>query len=190
MRAVDLFPTTVMEFDFRNFNKKAELIDYINSILNNSSHGLVENGLHTRQDINVLDHVDFSSFKRDVQECLSIYADSIGCLVPVITESWAIVMDHRGQTGSHIHECSTLSGVYYPLLEDNTCNLVFTTPLETHLMNFLVSDPSKDYLMKKSFIMNVKQDFLYIFPSYLKHETQINKGNKRIAVSFNSMIKT
>jgi len=78
-----------------------------------------------------------------------------------------------------------MSGAFYPLLEKNTCNLVFRSPLYTAL-NFIPIKSTIANHFQDDFVMPIKENHLYIFPSWLQHYTEENKGNKRIVVSFNT----
>ena len=47
-------------------------------------------------------------------------------------------------------------------------------------------DEKESKITNNLFKVPIKQNFLYLFPSTLMHETEKNKSNKRIVVSFNT----
>lgn len=186
MKKYNLFPSLVTEYNLKNLIDKDNLFETIKNY-KLITHGLIKNG-QTNYDENMklLDHPNLYILKELFQEYIFKHCKELNIEPAFITNSWFNIMNEGGKTRPHIHEASCLSGVYYPLLEENTCNLYFTTPLGSSIINIIpintIDPPLKQYTVP------IKQDHLYIFPSYLQHGTQINKSKTRIVISFNSFI--
>jgi len=179
----EYFPTPILEYDFRNHPQKSILMKYISDP--NNSEKRTENlsiSLHNEEDF--LRSPTFISLRNDIQKCLDDYCVNIGISFVTFERTWFNIMEKGFSVGSHNHGGSILSGAYYPLLEENTCNLYVRNPIEKS-----IAFSFKPYRSNSQFsdqVIPIKQDYLYIFPSWLTHYTEPNKGNRRISISFNT----
>jgi len=185
MKKHNLFPSLVIEYDLRNFIEKDKLFKILKSY-DLIRHGLVKKGESSIIKPDLLDNPDLYILKNKFQECVSKYCEELDIKTPFISNSWFNVMYKKGKTSLHMHEVSCLSGAYYPLLEENTCNLFFSNPLGGSIINLSPKKEEEYTIPLKHYIMPIKQDYLYLFPSYLQHGTETNKGEARIVVSFNT----
>lgn len=188
MKKFELFPTPVMEFDFTNHPDLSKLLDILKNIGVNP-HPLVKQGGSSfkYEDIDILQYAELIGLKNDFQKCVDEYSVNIKINNSYIIQSWFNIMENNGQTSLHHHGSSVVSGAFYPVLEENTCNLLFRSPLYT-AMTFESSFPTPSNHFQPDVIMPLKKDHLYIFPSWLQHHTEVNKGQKRIVISFNTKL--
>ena len=183
MNVYKLFPTTVIEFDLRGYPNKDKLIDYIN-LSPQKNHKAVFKGKSSYGCKDILLDPQFNLLKNKIQNYIDTYTNYLKIQKCYISDSWFNIMGKDSFVKKHNHEYSIVSGAYYPLLESNTCNLIFTTPLYSSVNFHSIQDNENHH---KTFQMPIKQDYLYLFPGWLDHETEVNKGGKRIVLSFNTL---
>lgn len=192
MKGFNLFPTLILEFNLTSHPSKSTLLNIIDNTPPStlSNHGLVTKGVSS---INrnlkdcILDNFQISLLKSDIQKCIEEYHNHTKTRGSRIVQSWFNIMLKGGKTTSHLHNRSILSGAYYPVLENSTCDLIFNSPLSQIKINEISFDPNNPY-SQSSFKIPIKEDHLYIFPSWLMHETETNRGGKRVVISFNTGI--
>ena len=177
-----LFPTTVMEFDLRGYPNKDKLIDYINNSPT-STHFLVDEGQSSYGSKPILEIPEFKDLKTKMEDCIKKYSKYLNIRNSYITDSWFNLMENGSSLKLHNHGPFIVSGTYYPILKENTCNLIFSTPLYSSITHIPIKDTENLY---REFSLPIKQDYLYLFPSWLDHFTEKNMGGKRIVVSFNT----
>ena len=183
------FPSFVTETDLSNKFNSQEFLNFIKGDTNLQDHGLVKKGLSTFNSQNyILDILVFSDLKQIIQNNISTYCKNIDIREPRITNSWYNIMGEDSKVEFHIHEGSTISGVYYPLLEEENCKLIFKSPNPSINLIPKLTDKGP-YSQLKYFIVPIKQNHLYLFPSYLEHGTLENQGGTRIALSFNTTVE-
>lgn len=186
MKKFELFPTPVMEFNFTNHPDLPSLLNIMEDQPMNQF-PILKNG-STSYGIGMTDILLFPELvglKNDFQKSVDKYSTDIMIRRSYIVQSWFNKMEHNGQTFLHHHGSSVISGAFYPVLEENTCNLLFRSPLYTAL-NFESDCPTPSNHFQPDFAMPLKKDHLYIFPSWLQHHTEVNKGGKRVVISFNT----
>ena len=158
MKKFELFPTTVIEFDFTNHPEIPLLLNYIEQS-NSHSHTLIKNGTSSYATDNVLFNPKFIDLKNDIQKRIDFYSRELNILPSIISKSWFNLMNTKGLTGVHHHGSSVISGAFYPLLEENTCNLCFKSPIYSSL-NFESLTPSPNNHsnhFQKDVVINIKQ---------------------------------
>jgi len=183
MKKLELFPTTILEFNFEKHLDLSPLLDLISgSKIGN--HDLTKKGVSSYSLTDILSSPKLVNLKADFQKCIDQYCTNLNIKKSNITTSWFNILENGGQTLNHNHGRSVLSGAFYPVLKEGTCNLCFKSPLVTSLnfesLNIFSSHFQEDY------IMPIKQNHLYIFPGWLNHYSEKNKGGIRIVVSFNT----
>ena len=179
----ELFPTIILDYDFSNHTQNNKLLSLIKKE-NTRDHFLVDKGTSNFEGslkVNFLKKTPKLLF--DFQKCVNHYCDTLGIYPGKISHSWFNIMKKGGKTHSHIHRGSVLIGIYYPLIEKNSCNLVLTNPLNYNKQSELPVKPTLHNLEHQPF--EIQQNHLYILPGWIEHQTEINKSNKRIVVSFN-----
>ena len=186
MNVFKLFPTTVIEFDLRGYNNKNWLLNYIENY-NAIDHGLINKGKSSYGKDDILFHPQCMGLLNKIQDCIDKYNNYLKLPLPtIISNSWFNIISNQGKVELHHHESAPISGAYYPLLQKDTCNLIFKSPVYSAVVYYDVPNSSN---YQKTFQMPIKQDHLYLFPGFLEHQTEVNKGEKRIVLSFNARYK-
>ena len=180
----NLFPIPLGIYDLSSYPNKGLLLSLINSFSTSSYESIINGESSYNKNSNILNSPKLSDLKSNIQKCVNDYCSKIGIKECYITNSWFNILEKGGKTTKHYHGYSAVSAAYYVLLKDNSCNLTFTFPNLHFKMNFQKSVPT-DY-NRDQITIPIKQDHLYLFPSSLEHETEINKEKSRIVVSFNT----
>ncbi len=164
-----IFPIAIGEYDVSFFNKKILFNIIKNSPL--GKHKLLKKGVNSYDRLPLLHLPELKELKDYFQECINSYSNRFNLGNLKLDGNWFNLMETNGQTLTHDHSGSNsiLSGAYYPLLHKDSCNLTFISPYRN-----------------EEFTLNLKENYLYIFPSWLKHKTDVNKGPLRITLSFNA----
>ena len=181
------FPVPIGEYNLNNHPDLDKLLNNINLSEPNQKSPLIKKGNSSiGNNNNILDIPKLKELKKTIQECIINYCDNLDLKFPIIDNSWFNVLKKEGKVFPHQHNGSVISGAFYPLLEENSCNLIFHSPLNTFFQSFLSLDNKMPQIGNNLIKVPIKQNFLYLFPSTLIHETEKNKSNKRIVVSFNT----
>lgn len=109
-----------------------------------------------------------------------------------ITTSWLNKTESNHWIANHIHECSMISGVYYPEVVDNTSPIIFNKSASyTNLFHNTVKPKVNNFnnLNMESYSIVPKTGDLIMFPSHLEHEVPINSVYDRYSVGFNTFAK-
>ena len=97
--------------------------------------------------------------------------------------SWASIYPQGAWVPSHNHGSSHWSGVYYVKAEPGCGNLIFVDPKEYSLSN---EPANTKWRGNNRHIMPAVSGKLYMFPGYVKHESEPNmSGEERVIISFN-----
>lgn len=183
-KSLEIFPTLVMEFDLSMAWWKTKIKDYIENF-DGIEHGLLQdNAVSDYGYGNILDNPNYGDVRQDLQKCVDIYCNKMNLKICNITNSWINHMTNGGSVKFHRHEGSVVSGAYYPQVDDNSCDLIFNSPLKPYRMNdlFLAENDLNAYTYR----VPSKKNTLYLFPSWLEHGTESNKSNNRFVLSFNT----
>ena len=176
----------IAEYDFSNHPSKPNILKLFKKFLT-TPHSLVKNGKSSYNNFSKFESINFlyndKELYKDFQNCADEYCDTLGIKPGVITQSWFNKMNTGGHTVPHTHWGTLVVGAYYPKLEPNTCDLLITNPTR-NLYGAQIPIKDTEYNSPK-FKIQVKQDHLYIFPGWVEHSTEINKGGERIVISFN-----
>ena len=182
-----IFPVPIGEYDLNNHPDLDKLLELINNHENKQGHNLIKNGISSiLNGKNILDFPELKKLKETIKKCIINYCDHLDIKLPALDNNWFNILKKEGRVFPHQHNASVISGAFYPLLEENSCNLIFHSPLNTFFQSFLSVDKKESKITNNLFKVPIKQNFLYLFPSTLIHETEKNKSNKRIVVSFNT----
>ena len=185
-KRLDIFPTTVIDYDLTNHPDRDLLLKYISIPSNSDSHGLLDNGTSSfkvKEDF--LREPEFIGLRNDIQKCLDDYCMSLGISYVTFENSWFSIMGKGGQVGTHSHGASIINGAYYPLLKENTCNLYFKNPVQSAVI-FTYKNTTRSDFQYNDVCIQIKENHLYLFPGWLHHYTEKNRGDERIVVSFNA----
>ncbi len=106
-----------------------------------------------------------------------------------MVNSWININGYKDYNLVHKHPHSTLSGVYYVSVPENSGKIVFQNPAYEDMIYDWTSEKVKDFTAHTSakWFYEALVGRLYIFPSWLNHyvESNLNKKEKRISISFN-----
>lgn len=176
----NLFPTLVIAYELTGKIDNKKLIDDYNG----QQHMLVDgNGTsnYHRDNWNIDNYL---GLKDTLQECVDIYRDKLNLCDMAITDTWMNKMDPGGKVKPHRHEGSVISGAYYPTAPKGSAHLVFHSPISMYRMNdiFLSETAENTYFS----FFPVQESVLYLFPSWLQHETEINTVDDRYVLSLNT----
>lgn len=180
-----LFPTCVMEFDLSDSISDINVLLDIITNSPTSPHELVNNGESSYHiGSNILDDTRIKSLKDTIDLCLNDYCSAVGLGRIAISNSWWNKMNVNGTVETHRHFCSVLSGAFYPSAPLGSGELFFKSPIDGLKMNDPYVKPSEFSTSQVAFIP--KNNYLYIFPSWLEHGVKSNQAEGRIVVSFNA----
>ena len=187
MNIHSIFPTIVAEFDLSSnpiVGNVRELIDATESV-RAIEHGLVENGFSSYGwSKNILNEQEFTPLKEVFLDCIKQYSEAVSLDDLVISNSWYNKFLQGGKIAAHRHEGSVCSAAFYPYVDKGSANIRFHSPLEPYRMNEIFGD--ENYYNTYFWEFPAKKDTLYIFPSWLEHETNVNHSNERYVISFNT----
>jgi uncharacterized protein (TIGR02466 family) len=184
-----LFPTFVGEFDLRSKVNPQLLYNELVKI-ETKEHSLLEGDAKSSYDLNKEFLLDtdvplIAKLKTAIQESINEYVERIGLLPTTISNSWYSIMNKGSSLKFHRHEASVISGAYYPKVPDGSVGLSFASPLEIYRMAELHNQITEYNCAEVS--VPAQEGFLYIFPSWLKHGSGVNKVDNRMVVSFNTL---
>ena len=180
----------VAEYDLTNHPLKTTILKLIKKTLI-KPHSLVFKGKSSHNNFSKPESVNFlyndPKIYHEFQGYVDEFCDYLGIKSGTITQSWFNKMEKYGYTLPHIHWGAIVVGAYYPKLEPNTCDLLLTNPTR-NLHGAQIPLKKTDYTLEK-YNIKVKQDHLYLFPGWVEHSTEMNKGEERIVISFNAYPK-
>jgi uncharacterized protein (TIGR02466 family) len=110
-----------------------------------------------------------------------------------LQNSWCNIHGPNEHSQIHYHGNSLLSGVYYPILPDNSGHIAFHkgsiyTNIFHHSIRFEYEEHNN--LNVEQYVLNLKEGTIIIFPSHLDHSVQKNNSNeKRYSLAFNFYVR-
>lgn len=184
IKEIDIFKTSISSIE-TNFDTK-KLINYCKSLnkfnIEKSNVGGIHSEYFNLKDkkiknlINEIEKIaNLISFKKyNINKKLNI-----SCM-------WSIINKNKDYNLIHDHPFSILSGVLYLKTPKNCGEIEFYNDFlighflrNQYINNFNIENSSKWFLP-------VKENMMYIFPSWLKHDVKPNLSNdERIIISFN-----
>lgn len=105
-------------------------------------------------------------------------------------EAWFNRMLPGGLQAMHVHANSLVSGVLYLTDSHPSANIIFergTGGGQFILSNFHADSAVTPYNAARWQAQDIKAGDLVLFPSYMMHGVQTNKGGERICLSFNAI---
>lgn len=108
-----------------------------------------------------------------------------------ISKSWGVKLLKEGYANDHIHKNSMFSGVYYVSVNKNLGgNIKFSNKYNNINDNYLEFDYNEYNVYNSAFWrLGPSSGDLYLFPSNLTHEVEINKSNlPRLSIAFNVFV--
>lgn len=181
-----LFVTPIFS---RNLSGFEQLVSVVKNLRQNDKGKIKSNigGWHSEE--NLHENQDFLLLRDKILNFSTNafkYAAVSDDFTPVITNMWAIINRPGDYNRSHMHQNNYLSGVFYLKIPHNSGSLVFFDPRP---QAEVISPPkTENEPINLSSLVNwdPKENDLIIFPSWLRHEVEINtSAEDRIVVSFN-----
>jgi uncharacterized protein (TIGR02466 family) len=174
-----LFPTLVMAFDLTGDVDNKQMIDNYKGV----DHLLMDGG-SSNYDGGGWNMDSYPGLKNTLQQCVDIYAERMNLSDMTISNSWMNSMTPGSKVKPHRHEGSVVSGAYYPKVADGSASLIFHSPISLYRMNDVFKGESELNTYFNYF--PARENVLYIFPSWLTHETEVNDTEERYVLSFNT----
>lgn len=182
---MDLFPVLFEEYDLTGAPGLEEFKQHIKSSGKHDVHSLAVGGVSSHGGWDPLRDPKSEPMLIAFQQCVNHYADKVGNFPCVISGSWYNILPHGGFTERHRHESSVISGAFYIDLPDKSGNFYMVSPLQPYMM--CVHNIKDAIYNEYQHEAPIKEDHLYLFPSWLEHGSRINmSGEERWTVSFNT----
>jgi uncharacterized protein (TIGR02466 family) len=185
MQIKPIFPQAVLglsklEVDHNKVLKHIENIEF--KITDASIQG--EANVYVSKNLNILDEISF--LKDEIYNNIKNYLNNIMKLKMdfQFTTSWVTKTFSNGYSQEHTHQNSFLSGVYYPIGNENF-KIKFHKEKNTWSAEILeINDLNADW-----YNVNITENnALILFPSNLKHSIEKNLSNKiRYSIAFNTL---
>ena len=187
-KTFSLFPSCVVDFDLSGHTSISTLLEIINETKQFCQpHGLLENSISSFGLIPILDDPRLVNLKNTMQLCIFDYASIAGLENIYITNNWYNIMGAGARVNAHRHYGSTVSGAFYPSLTLGSSNLFFNSPIAQCKMNDIATAQGEHNVFSAlETEINIKENHLYLFPSWLDHGVNVNNTSNRIVVSFNT----
>jgi uncharacterized protein (TIGR02466 family) len=183
----NVFPTLIMVFDLSQHPANQRLKDLIEKTPT-GTHALVGKGTSTYKEStsnSFLKNPTISDFTISIQQCINQFTAQAGLQPCSIKNSWFNKMGKGGQTIIHRHEFRTISGAYYPIWDNDCCNLRFRSPIAQCKMSEMSDSQQTIYNSNEQEVQGGVGK-LILFPSHLEHYTPKNNSDERWVVSFNA----
>tara|TARA_R110000803_G_C11861843_1_gene307269 strand:+ start:88 stop:678 length:591 start_codon:yes stop_codon:yes gene_type:complete len=185
------FPILIKEYNLTGYPQKQQLINKVRSSPS-SSHPSIQGKGSSNHNTNLnqtsgnfILQNSFNSLLNAFNNSIKDYSQEVGIKQGKISNTWFNIQESNSKLHEHHHPGAAISGAYYPLLEYNTCNLVFHSPLSIYRSNWHQKTNDYSPYSGEDFTISIKPDHLYIFPGWLNHSTERNKAKQRIVISFN-----
>tara|TARA_B100000287_G_scaffold50225_1_gene44511 strand:- start:10144 stop:10788 length:645 start_codon:yes stop_codon:yes gene_type:complete len=132
---------------------------------------------------NVLREYGCNNFLMFLHNCINDYLTGLGCQQErsyTMTQSWFTRTGRGKYAPIHNHGSTDVSGVYYLNTSGKDGNLIFRSPHEPYICNFIYDVITADQELP------LKQGLIALFPGLMYHGTRVNEtDNDRISLSFN-----
>jgi uncharacterized protein (TIGR02466 family) len=171
MKTFDIFPTKIFIESEAYLNRTEELLNV--NVSKDPSSVSTRLGTQTVKNIHTLDIKPINELVSDLESKISNLIDS----KLKVTTMWYNICPTGAFNHSHIHGGSDYSGIIYLHCTKDTGSLVFTDPRCGAEMSTFSDNPVQ---------ITPKNGDLIIFPSWLKHHTEVNLDSlPKISISFN-----
>jgi len=186
-----LFPTYLMEIkNFITNNQCNDIKVYVknSSTIKLEPYQLVTNGSTTtfRSKGQILPEIfenvlSCKTLQENLIKKINEYCDISLFDTHSITNSWVNIQTEGSELHDHTHPLTTISGVIFLNVDENSSKLVFRNPI--NLMDFTIQKS----LNNSIYSIKPENGSLLIFPSWLKHGSLggINYTKERTVLSFN-----
>ena len=190
MKIHNIFPISVMEFKIPLDPKKIkEDLDKYKNIMERPPLFVGDgDGISSYSPkFSILKNDEFSLLIKEFEKCLEEYTELIGLTEVRISNSWVSIMNENVGIREHRHPGSVVTGAYYPKKPTDSVELTLSNPLQPYKMCELY-DKYTGYNTDVGFVPT-QEGYLYLFPSWLEHGTNLNTTDERYVISFNTIHK-
>ena len=174
------------------------LLDNEINFIKNTNYLRVElNNGYMSKNKNILKNKSLKNLNKQIIEHLNFYKKEIfdisNNINIFVKHSWSMKHIKGDRSEKHFHENSLISGIIYVKTPEKSGNIIF------HKKNSIINDISP--LIKLNFNkfnlfnsgawnLDVKENMIVLFPSYLDHSTEVNESNdERYCLSFDTFLK-
>jgi len=179
---IKLFPTTISITENFLTNDELEFLLKVVRDLETDKHEVIlGKGVSSNT---VKDYFPFGRGVKDkLVEKINEYTDTMGLYRVSIDNSWFNIQYPDSHLEIHNHPNSKVSGALYLKIDEKSSELVFhdAHPYHTWREHTTNNNYNGDKCSIKPSV-----GMLVLFPSWLKHSSNINKSSERIVVSFNT----
>lgn len=198
LEKINLF--TISVYKIKNFiddNIRNNIINYIKNNINlTDKHKLLSdnsNSTHFSNEKYIIDKIQTDlkecvSFKNKIQNVINETANKIGYENCILTNSWINIQRKDSYLHRHNHGDSSISGVLFLKVDELSSRIFFynTNPYVSVNHYLFLNDNNFEH-----FSFKPNNGDLFLFPGWLQHgsNTDVNKSEERIALSFNSKIQ-
>jgi uncharacterized protein (TIGR02466 family) len=124
-----------------------------------------------------------SKVKHDLELLMYDYSFNTGMIHRVIDRSWANIQKRNSTLKPHTHPCSIFTGALYVSLSSPVSPLVLNNP--NPFIHYTAISKYTKFTQTKFEIMPA-EGMVVLFPSWIIHESSLNRSEERIVISFNS----
>jgi len=177
---------------------KINLLENEINFIKNTNYLRVElNNGYMSKNKNILKNKSLKNLNKQIIEHLNFYKKEIfdisNNINVFVKHSWSMKHIKGDRSEKHFHENSLISGIIYVKTPEKSGNIIF------HKKNSIINDISP--LIKLNFNkfnlfnsgawnLDVKENMIVLFPSYLDHSTEVNESNdERYCLSFDTFLK-
>tara|TARA_B100001094_G_C17922456_1_gene666614 strand:- start:172 stop:750 length:579 start_codon:yes stop_codon:yes gene_type:complete len=185
-KELDLFSTPVSLYDLSDLNLES-IAEYVESVDKEEFHLLDIGKSDYKLNPHFLNHPDLLELKESIENCIDDYSIRMGITPLKISGSWSNITDVGGRLELHRHECSIVSGVFYPQVNIPVTPLLLKNPIWQYKMS-----EEYDFTIQSQYpsffdLIHISSGMLVLFPSWLEHKTDKEIG-RRLCISFNTNI--
>jgi uncharacterized protein (TIGR02466 family) len=186
---IEVLPTQIFKFKYPGN------LDYILDLLKREEYIFVDTKYKTTN-FSLHKKFQYKKFFEWVHSCLQFVKEQnqYQCDSLEITQCWANKYKDSEYIHPHVHPNSVVSGIFYA--NQTNSGTIFgkvnpwTVGLAEDISSLSISSlwlaPNHDDECYNLQRVEPESGFLYLFPSNLRHATEINVGNERYTISFNS----
>jgi uncharacterized protein (TIGR02466 family) len=185
MKIQQFYPTPI---GFSSFDRKLNNTEF--SFISNLSKR-PNNGNETSVDSYILEHHELTDLKKFFISSCKTFIDEVykpkAHIEPYITQSWVNFTNSAGSHHRHYHKNSFISGVFYVKVNQGQDRIKFIKDSDQILH---ITPREYSVFNSESWLIEVRENLLLLFPSYLDHEVPVleNNSHERISISFNTFL--
>jgi len=124
------------------------------------------------------------NFIKTIEKFANEYCNVLNCGNVQLDNIWLNVNRKKDSNSIHDHPSSIISGVFYIKAPKNSGKLIFTNDALIRFFPLKIKQYNPNN--SQTWFFTPEENYLYLFPSWLKHEVSTHYSNKeRISLAFN-----